>query len=127
AHPRGGRTAAVRQLDRGLWAVSRAVQPLLREAERTAARDALYRAQHRLDAAGLQPAADRGEAVPGGGTTELRLARGQPPDRPQHPAVGLAAADEHLRPAAGDPDLLQIPRHGHRPLSAGWRLSAGDA
>ena len=91
------------------------------------ARDALYRAQHRLDAAGLQPAADRGEAVPGRGRLELRLARGQPRDRRQHPPVGLAAADGHLCPAPGDQDLLQVPRHGHRPLSAGRRLSAGDA
>ena len=62
-----------------------------------------------------------------GGTAELRLARGQPRDRRQYPAVGLAAADEHLCPAPGDQDLLQIPRHGHRPLSPGRHLSAGDA
>ena len=33
----------------------------------------------------------------------------------------------HLRAAAGDPDLLQVPRHRHRPLPAGRRLPAGDA
>ena len=56
-----------------------------------------------------------------------RLARGQSRDHRQHPAVGRAAADGYLRAAAGDQDLLQISRHGHRPLSAGRRLSAGDA
>ena len=71
-----------------------------------------------LDAAGLQPAADRGETVPGRGRAELRRARGQPRDHRQHPPVGLAAADGHLCAAPGDPDLLQVPRHGHRPLSA---------
>ena len=65
ADSRGGGGAAVRHLVRGRRAVSRAFQPLLCEAERTAARGALYRAQHRLDAAGLQPAADRSEALCG--------------------------------------------------------------
>ena len=57
----------------------------------------------------------------------LAVAPGQPRDHRQHPAVGLAAADGHLRAAAGDPDLLQVPRRRCRSLPARRRLSAGDA
>ncbi len=44
----------------------------------------------------------------------------------QHPAVGLAAADGHLRATAGDPHLLQVPQRRGGSLPDRRFLSAGD-
>jgi uncharacterized protein len=56
------------------------------------------------------------ETLSGGTGVDVSNAPGQPRDHRQHPALGLAAADGYLRAVAGDPDLLQVPRYGHRPL-----------
>ena len=37
-------------------------------------------------------------------------------DAAEHPAVGLARAAGHAAPDPGDPHLLRLPRHRHRPL-----------
>ena len=55
------------------------------------------------------------------------VAAAQPRDDRQHPAVGLAAVDGHLRAAAGNPYLLQVPRCRHRSLSPRRHVSASDA
>ena len=59
--------------------------------------------------------------------SDLPVAAGQPRDHRQYPAVGLAAADGHLRAIAGDPHLLQVPRCRCRSLPYRRFLSAGDA
>ncbi len=66
--------------------------------------------EHRADAGSLQSPADHGEAIPRGAGSDLPVAAGQPRHHRQHPAVGLAAADGHLRAAPGDPHLLPVPR-----------------
>ena len=99
-------------------AVPRTVRALLREAERTAVGVAIHSAQHRPHPGSLQPSADHGEAIPRGTGADLPVAAEQPRDHRQHPAVGLAAADGHLRATAGDPHLLQVPRCRRRSLPA---------
>ena len=51
----------------------------------------------------------------------------QPGDAPEHPAVGLARAAGHAAPDPGDPHLLRLPRHRHRPLRHRRHDAAGDA
>ena len=88
---------------------------------------AVHSAEHRPHPGGLQSSADRGEAIPGGTGAEFPVAAGQPRHHRQHPAVGLAAADGHLRATAGDPHLLQVSRCRRRSLPHRRLVSAGDA
>ena len=45
----------------------------------------------------------------------------------EHPPVGLPPAAAHVRPAPGDPDLLQVRRRGQRPLHRERRVPAAHA
>ncbi len=49
---------------------------------------------------------------PVGGQPQRGRARPEHPDHQEHPAVGSPAAPHDVRPAAGDPHLLQVPRRG---------------
>ena len=120
------RGAGVRRLVRVRRGGPRAVRALLRQAQRAAVGSAVHPAEHRPHPRSLQPAADHGEAVSRGAGTDLPVAAGQQRHRQQHPAVGLAAADGHLRATAGDPHLLQVPRCRRRSLPHRRFLSAGD-
>ena len=91
-------------------------QQLHRQAERTGARAALHRAQHRDDAAGVRAEPHRAESVSRRSRRRGARCRQQPGDAAEHPAVGLARAAGHAAADPGNPHLLRLPRHRHRPL-----------
>ena len=93
------------------------VQQLHGQAERARARAAVHRAQHRDDArrrtrlnrVAQRPfPADRASTPSTPRTIRTTLA--------EHPAVGLARAAGHAAPDSGNPHLLRLSRHRHRPL-----------
>ena len=90
-------------------AVPGAVPTRLCEAERIAVGGALPPAQHRPHPEAYNLRQITVKPFPCGTGPHLPVAPGQPRDHRQHPAVGLAAVDGHLRSTAGDPDLLQVP------------------
>ena len=51
----------------------------------------------------------------------------QPGDAREHPAVGLARAAGHAAADSGNPHLLRLSRHRHRPLRARRHGAADDA
>ena len=53
--------------------------------------------------------------------------REQPGDAREHPAVGLARAAGHAAADSGDPHLLRLPRHRHRPLRTRRHRPPDDA
>ena len=61
---------------------------------------------------------DRIDAAPVSGRSRRRGARRrqQSGDAAEHPAVGLARAAGHAAPDSGNPHLLRLSRHRHRPL-----------
>ena len=100
-------------------------QQLHRQAERAGARAALHRAQHRDDAAGVRARPHRAESVPRRRRRRGARPRAQSGDAAEHPAVGLARAAGHAAPDSGNPHLLRLSRHRHRPLQ-GRRIGAPD-
>ena len=95
-------------------------QQLHRQAERTGARAALYRAQHRNDPASVRPEPDRPESVPCRGRRRGAGRRRQPVDAAEHSTLGLARAAGHPAADSGNPDLLRLPGYRHRPLRVQW-------
>jgi uncharacterized membrane protein (UPF0182 family) len=87
----------------------RAVPAVLRQTKRVGAGEALHRTQHRAHPAGIQSRSDRSQAVCCRTEAYLQDARRQQGDNREYQAVGLAALVGHLRAAARDPHLLQIP------------------
>ena len=73
--------------------------------------------QHRVHATGRSTcrACSRRPSRPTPGIAAVDLAT-QRRDARQHPALGLAGAAGHAAADPGDPDLLRLPRHRHRPL-----------
>ena len=100
---------------------------LHREAERARARAAVHHPQHRVHAAGVRAEPDRAARLSrrdhGGGGRRGE----QPGDAAEHPAVGLARAPGHAAAAPGDPHLLRLSRHRHRPLRHRRHAAPGDA
>ncbi len=68
-----------------------------------------------------------GEGLPRRGEPQRGRAGPERPHHQEHPPVGPPAAAHHVRAAPGDPDLLQVPRRGQRPLHDQRRVSPGDA
>src|SRR5262249_14405839 len=90
---RGSDGARLRRL---LAAVRRGpgiIPALLRQTERAAAGEAVHRAQHRVDPAGVQSPSDHDEAVSRRTGPYFQDTRGQQGDYRQYKAMGLAAAD----------------------------------
>ena len=96
------------------------------ETERAAVGNVLHQAEHRPDQRGVQSSANHGKAISRRAGAQFPVAATQYGDHPQHSAVGLAAADGHLRTIAGDSHLLQVPRCRHRSLPSRRLLSSGD-
>ncbi len=81
----------------------------------------------RLTRAGLRPGPHPGEGVPGRRDARRAGAVAQRDDDQEHPAVGLPAAPAHLRPAPGDPHVLQVRGRGQRPLRDQRRVPPAHA
>ena len=64
---------------------------------------------------------------PADDTLDARALDAQRDDDQEHPPVGLPAAAANVRPAPGDPDLLQVRRRGQRPLPDQRRVPPAHA
>ena len=107
--------------------LSRRAAAPAREAERAGLRAPLHPAQHPHDPPRLRARPRPGEGLPRRGEPQRGRARAERPDHQEHPPVGPPAAAHDLRPAPGDPHLLQVPRRGQRPLHAQRRVPPGHA
>ena len=91
-------------------------------------RAAVHRAQHPDDPAGLRAGPHGREGVPG--RRDARRPAALERNEPTIKNIRLwdyRPLLAHLRPAAGDPDLLQVRRRGQRPLHAQRRVPPGHA
>ena len=114
-----------------LWVAGLGIAPALLQSYRVkpnelGVRAAVHREQYPDDPAGLRPRPGGREGLRGGGQPDPRRARAEQPHDQEHPALGPPAAAHHLRQAAGDPDLLQVPGRGRGPLHAERRVPPGD-
>src|SRR5438876_623702 len=88
---------------------------------------AVHRAQHPDDAPGVRARPDRGAELPRRRNSRRPGARAQRPDDREHPALGSPPAAADLRPAPGDPDLLQVRGRRQRPVHDQGRVQAAHA
>ena len=88
-----------------------------REAQRARSRGSLHRPQHRDDAAGVCAESHPADSVSRGNGYRRRGCLQQSGDDSEHPALGLARAPGHAPSDSGNPDVLRLSRHRHRPLS----------
>ena len=89
---------------------------LRRGAERAGARGAVHRPQHRRHARRVRARACRGARALGGRRADAARPRRQRGDAEQRAALGSPAAEGHLQPDPGDPDLLRLRLGRQRPL-----------
>src|SRR4029077_20417524 len=94
------------------------VSAILRQTDGIGVGAALHPAQHRADPRGLQSQSDHAEAVSRRTEPDLRHTGSQQGHDRKYKIVGLATAGRYLRPAAGDPHLLQAARSRRRSLLA---------
>ena len=120
----------------GLWIagglIGLAAYPAARPAAPGGAqRDRGGAALHRADDRGHQPRLrarpHRVAPLPGRGEPHRRRPAQERHDDQEHPPVGAPPRARLLRPAPGDPHLLQVRGRGQRPVPARRGVPAGDA
>ncbi len=89
---------------------------LHRAAESAGAREPVHQPQHRAHPPRLRARSHRTEGLPGRSRHRGGGREQQSRDDREHPALGLARAAGHAAADPGNPDLLRLSRHRHRPV-----------
>ena len=111
----------------GLAAYPAVVQRLRVAPNEIVAERPVHRTDDRRHQPRLRARPHRVAPLPGRGEPHRRRPAQERHDHQEHPPVGAPARARLLRPAPGDPHLLQVRRRGQRPVPARRGVPAGDA